>query len=101
MQIEVRPKHPGIKIHLDGEETAEILKYFETAKFVIASASAASLPHKHVAKLGKKIKTLMLEVPDLLKERTEEQVKKALLKDQAKIVEQLEALQQGEDWKHV
>ena len=96
MSIFPRGKYAGVKIHLDGEETAEILQYFETAKGI-----PVSLPHKHVIRLGKKIKALMFEVPDLLKERTEEQVKKALLKDQAKIVEQLEALQQGEDWKHV
>ena len=94
MKCEARGKYSGTKVHLDGEECKEILDFLDPN-----CVFSAALPQKFVTKLGRKIKALLTEHPDLLKERTEEQVQAALLKDQKKIVQQLEALEKGKDWK--
>ena len=42
-----------------------------------------------------------MEHPDLLEERTEEQVQAALLRDHGKIEKQLKAIKDGGEWKDV
>lgn len=96
MKAEARGKFSGVKIHLDAEECKEILAYYHSAHPVDTFNTAS---HKFVTKLGKKIKALLVEHPDLLEERTEEQVQAALLRDHGKIEKQLEALANGLDWK--
>lgn len=94
MKIEARGKYAGVKVHLDGDEAAMFLDFTkgETKKAdVIEFAS----------KLGKKIHKLVGEHPNLLKERTEEEIKASLLSDKEKIENQLHAMSSGEDWKKV
>ena len=95
MKAEARGKFSGVKIHLDAEECQEILQCLEGSTLTWSSTFSA----KFLAKLGKKIKALLVEHPDLLEERTEEQVQAALLRDHGKIEKQLEALANGLDWK--
>ena len=105
MQIEMRPKHAGVKIHLDGDECKTILDYYTHNKTsaptltAVVSSNPLAFPYQHVTKLGKKIKALLAEEPLLLDDRTEEQVQAALLRDQEKITKQLKAMETGEDWK--
>ena len=99
--IHPRGKYPGVKCHLDGEEAAEFLAYYEANKKGIAEGELLSFPPKFASKLGKKIAALIEEVPHLLEERTEEQIQEALKGDQEKIAKQLTALDKGKDWKKV
>lgn len=95
MKIEPRGKYAGVKVHLDGEEAEMFLDFVGGAPTPIGANKAV----KFASKLGEKIRKLQFEVPTLLKERTEEEVKAALLKDQKKIEEQLKAIETGGDWR--
>ena len=97
MKIEPRGKYAGVKVHLDGEEAGIFLKW--------ADGKWSSEPNptliQFASKLGGKIQRLIKEVPNLLEDRTEEQIKEALEGDQEKIEKQLKALEKGKDWKVV
>ena len=105
MQVERRPKHAGVKVHLDGDECKAILDYcaHNTSSAptltAVVSSNPLAFPYQHITKLGKKIKALLAEEPLLLEDRTEEQVQAALLRDQEKITKQLKAMETGKDWK--
>ena len=97
MKIEPRGKYAGVKVHLDGEEAGMFLKWAESAHpFTQPDAII-----KFASKLGNKVQKLIKEVPNLLEDRTEEQIKEALTGDAAKIEKQLAALEKGKDWKKV
>jgi len=101
-KVEPRGKYAGVKVHLDGEESKLFLAFVKQPegqhKFHLDESDPVI---KLVSKLGKKIKKLQFEVPTLLEDRTEEEIKKTLLRDQAKIKEQLDAIEAGQDWKQV
>ena len=97
-KMERRPKHPGCKLHLDDKETQEFLDWYQKYKDGFEVEGEAFVFTKRIAK---SIKKLLAEDSLLLEERTEEQVKEALLKDQKKIVEQLQTMESGADWKKV
>lgn len=86
MKAEPRGKYAGIKLHLDEKECQAILK--------------GEFPD-FLKKVGKTISQMMAEHPDMLKERTQMQIVKALKRDQKKIVEQLAAIDKGGNWKAV
>lgn len=97
LKIESRGKYAGVKIHLDAKDSQELLdwlKFYETQ----GNTNVATTPLKFAKAMAKAIKNLLAENPDVLKERTPEQIKKAMLKDKAKIEKQLAA---GGDWKQV
>lgn len=98
--MEPRGKYAGVKIHLDGEEAQSILTIASLAK--TDNGPKLAVPAiNFIIKLGKKIKGLLVEHPNLLEDRTEEEVKEALYKDQDKIEAQLAAMEKGKDWKGV
>ena len=96
MKIEARGKYPGVKVHLDEEETQMFLKLAGSQATYISGPVA-----KFSIKLAGKINTLTSEHPNLVEERTQEEVLAALLRDQAKIQEQLAAIAAKHDWKKV
>ena len=99
MKIEIRPKHEGVKLHLDGKETQELLDWYKLYKSGNAGSTVSgAVPLKFTKQVAKAIKQLLAEHPDMLTERTPEQVKAALLKDKVKIEKQLKA---GAAWKEV
>ena len=102
MKIEPRGKYAGVKVHLDGEEGQLFLDFVEKAKgqekFKLDKDDKVI---KFASKLGGKIQKLIGEVPNLLEDRTEEQIKEALTGDAEKIEKQLAALEKGKDWKKV
>ena len=98
MKIEPRGKYAGVKVHLDGDE-AEMFLAWAGLKTMVTTQ------HKEVinfaSKLGSKIQRLIEEIPNLLEDRTEEQIQLALTGDAEKIEKQLKALKKGQDWKAV
>lgn len=105
MKIERRGKYPGVKVHLDPEECEAFIKFADdklTADHPISDAPPAKPTYFSVSlKIGKKMKKIMADAPDFLSDRTPEQVKESLLKDHAKIQEQLKAMDEKKDWKTV
>lgn len=98
MKIEARGKYAGVKVHLDGDEAEMFLAF--TAKKIGYDEEARVM--KFVSKLGGKIQSLIGEIPNLLEDRTEEQILDALQSDASKIEKQLKALKKGGDqWQHV
>ena len=98
MKIESRGKYPGVKVHLDAEE-AEMFLEFVSAKGEGGASKKDII--KFAEKLGNKIDKLLDENPDLLKERTEEQIQASMNHDLEKIEAQKAAMAKGKDWKKV
>lgn len=98
MKIEPRGKYAGVKVHLDGEESQMFLDvYKDHSKGGVDYTDG----YDFAVKLGKKISKLVGEMPNLLEDRTEEQIKEALTGDAEKIEKQLKAMAKGADWKKV
>jgi hypothetical protein len=94
MKIESRGKYPGVKIHLDAEECELLLN--------IVHGKAKDKDAIHFSsKLGKKIDSLISDHPNLLKERTEEEIAATLMKEFTESKEKLASIKQGKDWKKV
>ena len=97
MKIEPRAKYAGVKVHLDGDEAGSFLKWADVKWSKDPNHSLIQF----ASQLGEKIQHLIKEVPNLLEDRTEGQIKEALTGDQEKIERQLKALEKGKDWKQV
>lgn len=90
MKIEPRGKYGGVKVHLDSEECERLIDV-PTVSF--------TLPF--VQSLGSKIKHLMQEEPDLLMDRTQEQIAAILAKESEKAQLQLNQIKSGSQWQQV
>ncbi len=99
MKCEPRGKYAGLKLHLDEKESQEILDWYKLYKS--GNAQDSPIPAAFCKNVAKAMKEILVEHPDMLKERTPEQIKEALLRDQKKIVEQLAVIKQKGDWKKV
>lgn len=108
MKIEPRGKYAGVKIHLDGDECEELLAavqddqvkgYQFSTKLAQGTMKKKSQQLFTVVALGvqmaSKIRNLQEEEPDLLKDRTPEQVKAILAKEVEKAKIQLDTLNAG------
>lgn len=89
IKIEPRGKYSGCKIHLDSEEVTSILK----GDSVVMLEFCKELAHL--------IKDLLKKEPDLLKDRTPEQVAAILAKEVEKASLQLNAVKSGKQWQKV
>ena len=96
-----RGKYPGCKVHFDEKDCQEFLEWHKKWKSGTTGENSHIEAVNFCRKIAKTIKTVMAEHPDVLKERTEEQVRESLLKDQSKIEEQLATMKSGADWKAV
>lgn len=123
MKIETRGKYPGVKIHLDPDECQKLesgvldLKSLPDPEKAVADGWVAWhkwLDHADSGaivellttarlgmKMGKMVKELQEENPDLLTERTPEQIAAILAKESEKARLQLEALKKGANWKKI
>lgn len=93
MKIEPRGKYAGIKVHLDGEEVEKFLRWVKGG-----DTAVINYPIQFAGKLAKQINSLLSEHPNLLKDRTEEEIKAALLKEQEEATKKLEKIKHGEKW---
>lgn len=103
MKVESRGKYPGVKLHLDPEE-CEVLMAVETTWInpnAPGSLTKIAIPLNLAMKMGKSIKELLKEQPELLEERTQEQIAAILAKETEKAGIQLNCLKNGKDWKKI
>lgn len=97
MKIEPRGKYAGVKVHLEGEECEELLDIYN-ARNCASDLDKDNLSLRFAIRLGKKINQLLEEEPKLLEDRTDEQIKAALLKEQEESTRKLEKLEKGQKW---
>lgn len=93
-KIEMRGKYSGVKIHLTGEESKLLLSWLGGSR----DLNDAKTFTKAVAKA---IRKLQEENPNVLKDRTPEEIAAALQKDKDKIEAQQQAMKSGKNWKKV
>jgi hypothetical protein len=107
MKVETRGKYPGVKIHLDAEECEKLMQASKdfgghTIKLhQQLGIQELVIPVSLACKMGKKIEELQQENPNLLKERTPEEIAAILAKEAEKAGMQLNQLKNGKDWKKV
>lgn len=94
MKVESRGKYPGVKLHLEPEEVTTIL---EAEDFWHPVDEVEKL----LSKMQAKLQGLLKQEPDLLKERTPEQVAAILAKEVEKAGMQLNAVKSGKMWQKV
>lgn len=103
MKCESRGKHPGVKLHLEPEEVEVILTYCEM--LIKGCHSGPKHPAEDIDKLTQKIGKKILELqdsnPNLLQERSPEEIAAILAKEVEKQTIQLERLKAGKDWKKI
>ena len=97
MKIEKRGKYAGVKVHLDPEECEHLIAFSKTKDNLILSSHSAAV--KLTGALGKKIKDLIVSEPDLLKDRSEDEIKKELENELTSAQLKLEAISKKKDWK--
>lgn len=98
MKLERRGKYPGVKVHLEKDECEEILKVMNGGEVV---PGEEFITYNFYHKLGKQINKLIQSEPDLLIDRTPEQVKEVVELEFITAQKKLEALQQGKKWDHL
>ena len=96
MEFESRAKYKGVKVHLDEVECQAFLDWRKNWKKTGNQDNDFLLDQ--ISLISKAIKDLLKTNPDVLKDRTPEQITEALNKDKAKIEKQLAA---GKKWKEV
>ena len=104
MKIEKRGKYAGVKVHLEPDEVEVFLRLdADVAKSpTLKQAIEKEITYFSLsAKLGKKIKHLLIEEPDLLQPRTEEEIKAELENEFESAKLKLEAISQKKDWKEI
>jgi hypothetical protein len=98
VKVEKRGKYGGVKIHLDANECYTILGTTapDADEHVILIVAPAI-----ISKMSRKITELLEEEPDLLADRTEEEIIAILAKESEKAALQLKQAKSGSDWKKV
>lgn len=99
MKCEPRGKYAGLKLHLDEKESQEILDWHKLHKS--GNGEGSPVPIAFARNVAKAMLKILVEHPDMLKERTPAQVLEALNRDRKKIDEQLATIKQKGDWKKV
>lgn len=95
MKIEPRGKFGGVKIHLDASECQELMGATPAGQTLLVNTSVAL---KFTASLSQKLKKLIKEVPDLLADKSPDQIKKELELEAKKSIAKLQALAGGKPW---
>jgi hypothetical protein len=103
VKIEKRGKYPGVKVHLEPDECQVFMALAEDIELCsVGTHESDAMDYFTIAlKIGRKMRKAAKEHPDLLLERTPEQIEAALLSDKEKIEKQLAAGVTTSAWKHV
>lgn len=102
MKIEPRGKYGGVKIHLEPEECELFLALAgKIGTYAPENEELKKQIFGFSSKMGMKIKDLLAKEPDLLAERTPEQVKAILAKEVEKAKMQLDQVNAGLSHKEV
>ena len=100
MKIEPRGKYAGVKVHLGGSESQMLIDMWNGSWDENPHTTQADA-FSFAGRLGMKIYQLLKEHPNLLEDRSEEQIAEALQRDKDKIEQQQLAMKKGKDWKKV
>lgn len=110
MKIEKRGKYPGVKVHLEPDECQAFIAFAKDAEVALNKSNSIehftghSGPPTYFSisqKIGSKLAKLMVDEPNLLIERTEDEILASMEKDLAKINQQKAAIAMKKDWKQV
>lgn len=102
MKIEKRGKYAGVKIHLDAEECSKLIRAAEIEDFRQANnLKPIVVPLKLAIQMGQEIRNLLKEEPNLLQDRSSEEVAAILAKEVEKAQMQLNAVKSGKKWQKV
>lgn len=105
-KVEPRGKYGGTKIHLDAEECQAFMDFYKDVGLSAYNPTQLKVGTKKTYfylahTIGKKITELQIEHPNLLEERTEEEILATLSKEAIESKLKLEAIGKGVDWKKV
>lgn len=107
MKIEKRGKYAGVKVHLDEKECEELIQIallsgdMNYSPFPPENKGMVQIAFGFGQKLGKKIHALIEKEPDLLKERTPEQVQHELEVELESATLKIAAMKNGGNWKEI
>lgn len=94
IKVEKRGKYGGVKVHLDGPQCQALLNYILAApESKEVGVAVAILMETALA-----IKKLLKKEPDLLKDRTPEEIAAILLKEKEAAELKLERMKNGKEW---
>lgn len=99
LKVETRGKYPGVKVHLDPDDCQSLMEWFEECS--TKPTLKLGLAGKIAAKMGQKIKDLLVDQPDLFKEKTPEQLAAILIKEAEKPQLQLKHLKATGSLEHL
>ena len=99
MKIEPRGKYAGVKVHLEPEEAQAFMQFANSGGIPLFKSSNSAM--QLAEQLGKKLNKLVKEIPALLAEKTDEQIKAALEKEAKVAAMKLAEIEKGNDWKKV
>ena len=100
MKVEPRGKYAGVKLHLDKDECQKLLNFYTSAQDT-ASGIILSAGTKFLLGMGKKVKDLLIDHPNLLHDRTDDEIHATLCKEAGESKLKLEAMGKGLDWKKI
>lgn len=102
LKIERRGKYPGVKVHLGVPECQTLITAHDqlcVSGFVGAPSFLHEL-HVLAIRIAKHVHRAHKADPDLLSERTEEEIIAELEKEKLKSEAKLAAIAEGKDWTH-
>ena len=94
MKIEPRGKYAGVKVHLDIEDVKVFLDWVSEKHTDSTFGDVVSFS----LRLKKKLLGLVGEYPNVLKERTKEEIQAALELEQEAATEKLDKIKKGLKW---
>lgn len=97
MKVDSRTKYAGVRFHLDENECSVLLEWYRKLK----AGSSPMFPVALVKDAGRRLNKLVEKDPDVLKQKTIEQVKEALAASGEKVGKQLAAIKAGKEWQKV
>lgn len=102
MKIEKRGKYAGVKVHLEPDEVEPFIQVAKDYAKTVANNIKVQPNYLTLSvKLGKKISQLLLEEPDLLKDRTPDQIQHELEVELESAQKKLAAITKGKNWKEI
>lgn len=102
MKIEKRGKYAGVKVHLEPDEVQPFLDVYQDYVQAGMGTPTGVIDYFSLSvKLGKKIKQLIADEPNLLKPRTPEEIEAELKNEFESAKLKLAAMKQGKDWKEI
>lgn len=100
-KCERRGKYAGTKIHLGAEASQLLIDLYRNHQGMIAIGEDLKHGQDLLLSIGRCLSKLIIEYPDMLKDRTPEQVKAELENEFESAKQKLKAIEEKGDWKEV